>query len=150
MSFTVREGDPRDPQVVALLEASHALMESLFPPEDNYFLSIDALCVPEIKFHVAVDGDVVLGCGAVAVKDGYGELKSMFTAHAARGKGVAEAIVVALEGAARGVGLTALKLETGDSLHAAHRLYERCGFTYCAPFGDYTANDTSVFMEKGL
>jgi putative acetyltransferase len=150
MSFVIREGDPRDPQVVALLEASHALMENLFPPEDNHFLSIDALCVPEIRFRVAVDGDVVLGCGAVAVKDGYGELKSMFTAQSARGRGVAEAIVVALGDVAREAGLKALKLETGNALGAALRLYERCGFTYCGPFGDYAANDTSVFMEKGL
>ena len=43
-----------------------------------------------------------------------------------------------------------LKLETGSLLHAAHRMYERAGFTYCGPFGDYEDGEFSVFMEKAL
>ena len=43
-----------------------------------------------------------------------------------------------------------LRLETGNTLAPAHRLYERHGFQFCGPFGDYVANDTSLFMEKKL
>ena len=32
----VARTDPRHPQATALLKQSHALMESLFPPEDNF------------------------------------------------------------------------------------------------------------------
>ncbi|SDW66392.1 GNAT family N-acetyltransferase [Litoreibacter albidus] len=146
----VERGDPRDPQVTALLHASHALMESLFPPEDNHYLSIDALCVPEVHFFAARDGDAVLGCGAFKVMGDYGEVKSMFTAEAGRGKGVASAVLNAIEAQARDLGLKDLKLETGDLLHAAHKLYAKHGFTICGPFGDYTENKSSVFMEKPL
>ncbi len=146
----IERGDPRDPQSVALLQASHALMESLFPAEDNHFLSIDSLCVPDVYFFVAREGDVTLGCGAFKVKGAYGEVKSMFTAETGRGKGAASAILSKIEEAARGLGLTALKLETGNTLHAAHRLYERHGFTYCARFGDYEDSPSSLFMEKAL
>ena len=134
----------------ALLHASHALMESLFPPEDNHYLSIDALCVPEVHFFAARDGDAVLGCGAFKVMGDYGEVKSMFTAEAGRGKGVASAVLNAIEAQARDLGLKDLKLETGDLLHAAHKLYAKHGFTICSPFGDYTENKSSVFMEKPL
>lgn len=146
----VARGNPRDPQVTALLQASHALMESLFPPEDNHYLSIDALCVPEVHFFTALDGDQVLGCGAFKHMGDYGEIKSMFTAEAARGKGAASAILDAIEAEARVQKLPELKLETGSLLHAAHKLYAKHGFTECGVFGDYAANDTSLFMEKPL
>ncbi len=150
MTLIIETGDPRDPQATALLKASHALMESLFPPEDNHFLSIDALCTPDIHFFIAREGGTTLGCAALADKSEYGELKSMFVAEAARGKGAADALVRQLEDHARTLKLPALKLETGSLLHAAHKLYERHGFSPCQPFGNYTANDTSIFMEKRL
>lgn len=150
----VTRGDPRHPQVRALLQASHALMESLFPPEDNHYLSIDALCVPDVHFFVARDGDTVLGCGAFKhAKDhggSYGEIKSMFTSECARGKGVASTILVTLEAEARAQNLPMLRLETGNLLHAAHQLYAKHGFAPCGPFGDYDENETSLFMEKPL
>jgi putative acetyltransferase len=146
----VEQGDPRHPQTTALLQASHALMEALFPPEDNHYLSIDALCVPEIAFFVAREGDTILGTGALKNATTYGEIKSMFVAETARGRGIADALLRQLEDHARALALPAMKLETGNLLTAAHRLYARHGFTPCGPFGDYTANETSLFMEKPL
>jgi len=147
----IERGDPKDPQATALLQASHALMESLFPPEDNHYLSVDALCVPEVHFFVARDAGTTLGCGAFKVMDAqYAEVKSMFTAEAGRGKGVATAIMTRIEAEARALNLAQLKLETGNTLYAAHRLYERHGFTYCGPFGDYPESPSSLFMEKRL
>lgn len=150
MTIEVIPGDPRHPDATALLKASHALMEELFPPEDNFFLEIDDLCVPEISFFVACDGDRTLGTGAVVDKGDYGEVKSMFVSPDARGKGVGEALLSQLEATARAKGLKAMKLETGNLLHAAHRLYERAGFTRCGPFGDYPEANSSIFMEKAL
>ncbi|NDW54729.1 GNAT family N-acetyltransferase [Aliiroseovarius sp. PrR006] len=150
MTVQVVPGDPRDPQATALLQQSHALMESLFPPEDNFFLNIDDLCVPEISFFVAREGDTVLGTGALADKGAYGEVKSMFVSPEARGKGVGEALLQQIEATSRAQGHTAMKLETGNVLYAAHRLYERAGFTTCGPFGDYPEANSSLFMEKAL
>ena len=116
---------------------------------DSY-LSIDALCVPEVHFFAARDGDTILGCGAFKVMGNYGEVKSMFTAGAGRGQGVASAILTQIDAQARAVGLSTLKLETGDLLHAAHKLYAKHGFTKCGPFGDYEDNTSSIFMQKPL
>lgn len=146
----IRSGDPREPGATALLQASHALMESLFPPEDNHYLSIDALRVPEISFFVAEDAGGVLGTIALARKAGYGEVKSMFVSPAARGRGVARALLCHLEEVARGMGLPVLRLETGTLLEAAIALYTSQGYRRCGAFGEYEVNGTSVFMEKPL
>ena len=148
--YRVIPSDPKEPGASALLTASHPLMQSLFPPEDNFFLDIDALCAPDIRFFAAMEGARCLGTGALALRDGYGEVKSMFVDEAARGRGVADAILRRIEEEARDRGLAALKLETGNVLHAAHRLYARHGFTPCGPFGDYPNSPSSIFMEKAL
>lgn len=150
MGIIVEPGDPRHPEATALLHASHALMQELFDAEDNHFLSIDDLCVPEVLFFVAREYDTTLGCGALALRAGYGEVKSMFTTEFARGNGVAAMILSRLELEARARDLPMLRLETGNTLFAAHRLYERQGFTRRGPFGDYPESPASVFMEKLL
>jgi putative acetyltransferase len=148
--ISVRRGDPRSPEGRALLEASQALLRALYPPEDNFFLSIDELCAPHIAFFIAEEDGRALGCVALAHFGAYGEVKSLFTDPALRGRGTGAALMAALEADARAQGLPLLRLETGDDLFAAHRLYQRCGFTICGPFGDYAEGPHSVFMEKPL
>ena len=150
MTILVEPGDPRDAQTTALLQASHALMQSLFSPEENHYLSIDALCEPEIHFFIAREGQDILGTGALAEHRDYGEIKAMFVAPRARGRGVGDAILRKLEDYARLLGLPILRLETGAGLDASHRLYRRHGFQIRGPFGEYKANTTSLFMEKPL
>lgn len=150
MTLTTRIGDPKSPEGTALLTASHALMTSLYPPEDNYFLSIDELCVPSITFWIAENDGQAVGCIALANKGDYGEIKSLFVDDAARGLGAGHTLMAALEQGAISQSLRDLKLETGDTLTAAHRLYEKCGYDICGPFGDYTTGPHSVFMQKTL
>ncbi len=150
MTLMVTSGDPHDPQATALLKQSHALMEELFPPEDNFFLDIDDLCVPDISFFVAREGGVIWGTAALADRGDYGEVKSMFVSPEARGKGVAQALMEHLIATARAKGFAAMKLETGNALKAAHRLYARHGFQVCGPFGNYPEAASSIFMEKPL
>ncbi|MGR3698999.1 MAG: GNAT family N-acetyltransferase [Roseovarius sp.] len=146
----VEAADPKHPEASALLRASHALMESLFPPEDNFFLDIDALCAPDIRFFAARSGATIIGTGALALREGYGEVKSMFVAEAARGQGAADALLRQIEDEARAHALPCLRLETGNLLHAAHKLYERHGFARRGPFGEYPDAPSSIFMEKRL
>ena len=141
-------GEPQ--QARALLEASHAMMLELFTPEANHFLSLDALAAPDISFFVARLGTRTVGCGALAIRDGYGEIKSMFVDPEARGTGVAAGLMGQLEAEAVAQGLETIRLETGTLLEAAQALYRRHGFTTCGPFGDYSAHPHSVFMEKRL
>ena len=150
MSVEVMPARATDPGPRALIEASHDLMRSLFKPEENHFLPIEALTAPDIRFFAAYEGQTPLGCGALHVKPGYGELKSVFVAEAARGRGIGAALLERLERTARDKGLPLVRLETGSLLAAAHRLYARHGYEPRGPFGDYAANETSLFMEKRL
>ena len=146
----IERGNPLAPDASALLDASQALMRALFNPEDNHFLSHDALALPDVRFFIARERDQAIGCGAMKIFEGYGEIKSFFVTDAARGKGVGAALLRQIEDQARDEGLSLLRLETAEDLSAACRLYEREGFTRCGPFGDYAATDVSVFMEKSL
>lgn len=148
--LTTRRASPHEPGATALLNASHAYLQSLYPPEDNFFLSIDALAEPHITFIVAELNGQTIGCAALANKGTYGEVKSMFTTPEARATGTGTALMQALETEARAQRLPKMKLETGDDLYPAHRLYERHGFIKCGPFGDYAEAVHSVFMEKSL
>ena len=148
--IVVAPADPRDDGPAGLLAQSHSLMSSLFPAEANHYLDIDALCADHIRFFAARDGDRTLGTGALAIEDGYGEVKSMFTHPDARGKGVAAAILRMIEDTARDEGLALLRLETGTGLNAAHKLYEWFGFVQRGPFGAYSESPHSLFYEKAL
>ena len=150
MNVTVEYGDPRSEASRGLLAQSHALMESLFPSESNHYISIDALCVDNIRFFEARIDGVTLGCAAVKIYDGYGEIKSMFVDPAARGAGLARALLACLEQEARAESLPVLKLETGNLLTDAHKLYASVGFTTTGPFGDYQDDPNSLFMVKAL
>lgn len=101
-------------------------------------------------FVVAKAQQQVLGFGALVIKDGYGEIKRMYTHPAHRGQGVGWEVLLYLERAALQNGLAVLRLETGIYQPEALRLYQRAGYTYIAPFGDYRLDPLSVFMEKQL
>ncbi|MFQ6547173.1 GNAT family N-acetyltransferase [Aestuariibius sp. 2305UL40-4] len=145
--MTLVETDPRSPRARALLEQSHALMNSLFPKGACHYLDLDALAQPHITLWLTEDAHA---CGALARMNGYGEIKSLFTAPAARGKGHADRLLTNIIDTATTEGLPLLRLETGTGLDAAHRLYTRHGFTPCDPFGPYTDSPYSIFMEKPL
>lgn len=146
----VRRGDPRSPEGRALLGASHAFLRAKYPPEANHFLGVDALAEPHVAFLVAEEGGEALGCVALARLDGYGEVKSLWVDPARRGAGTGAALMDALERLARAQGIAVLRLETGDDLWEARRLYRRHGFAERGPFGDYGAGRHSVFMERRL
>jgi len=150
MTLTVQQGDPHNPAVMKLLQASHALMNELFPADGCHYLEIDDLCAPEITFLTVTDADKIIGCGALSNKVSYGELKSMFVDPAARGKGAADALISHITTLARDAGLPKLRLETGEALTAAIKLYEKHGFARRRPFGDYTDHPDSTFMERQI
>ena len=80
----------------------------------------------------------------------HAEIKSMRTANAYRGKGVAVKIMEHILNVAAERNYQRLSLETGtqDFFIPARKLYERFGFEYCGPFGDYQEDPYSAFMTK--
>ena len=142
-----------DSQVIDLLKAHLADMYATSPPESVHALNIDELKAPDITFWSARSGNKTLGCIALKRLNQYeAEIKSMRTDENARGKGVATALLDHLIREAKSRGLRELLLETGsmEFFAPARRLYERNGFTYCAPFGGYSNDPNSVFMQLKL
>lgn len=143
------------PEAAALLAELDRDLGSSYSEEQQHGLRPEALFQPHVHFFLArVDG-TALGCGGVALYDGFAEVKRMFTDQAARGRGVAKAILTQLETVARDAGMALLRLETGVHQHDAIAFYERMGFRECGAFGDYAAMtpsmiETSVFYEKRL
>lgn len=147
----ISTASPTDPQPRALLRASATLMDELFPAEDNHHLTPEELAQDHIRFFAAHDEeDELLGTIALALHDDWAEIKALYVDTAARGKGVARALLNHAETQARNAGVTWLRLETGETLYAAIKLYRATGFSNRGAFGDYPENDTSLFMEKHL
>lgn len=139
--------------VAALLQEHLDDMHRHSPPESVHALDLEKLRRPEISFWVAREGGVLLGCGALKQLDPrHGEIKSMRTASAHRGRGVGEAMLAHLLAEARRRGYARLSLETGApaAFDAARRLYARHGFVECGPFGDYVPDPYSTFMTLEL
>ena len=155
MTLVIEAAPVPTEEVRCLIGALDAALSANYPPEQRHGLALDAIFQPHIRFFLARLDGVAVGCGGVALFDGFAEVKRMFVADSARGRGVAEALLSRLEAAARAAGQTLLRLETGDAQQAAIRLYERAGFHRCAAFGAYAtmpppAIATSVFFEKTL
>ena len=148
--IVVALADPRGAEARGLLAQHHALMEELFQARENHHLAAEALAVPDIRFVLAWLGGRPAGCAALAIRDGYGEVKSMFVAPEARGTGLGARLLGEVMALARTEGLPRVLLETGDALHAARRLYERAGFHERGPFGGYPDEPRSIFMERSL
>lgn len=148
--ITIAREAPRQPAVLQLIASLDAYQQSLYPPDSNHLLDIDALEAPDIRFFVARRAGEAIGCGALRVAADYGEIKRMFVRPEVRGLKLGRRILEALEAQARREGLAFLRLETGILQPEAIGLYRAVGFAERGPFGDYAPDPLSLFMEKRL
>lgn len=140
---------PDQPEVRMLIAELDAYLYSIYPADSVYALDIASLCKPNVSFAVLRDaaGNAV-GCGAVVMQPGYGEIKRVYVRPQARGQGLARRLMAALEAKAVEHGARTCMLETGPAQAEALALYERLGYRCRGPFGDYPADPHSLFMEK--
>jgi putative acetyltransferase len=141
--------DPRNPDVRELLERHLAFALAQTPPEHSFALAAEALLDPAITLFSFRDDGTLLGVGALKqLEPGHGEIKSMHTAKAARGRGVGRAMLAHLLEVAADRGLHRVSLETGTmtAFAAARALYASAGFEPCGPFADYLPSDDNCFM----
>lgn len=94
------------------------------------------------------DGEAVCCGGVKRLSDDVAEIKRMYVLPHARSRGIARALLVALEHAARALGYRRVRLDTGARQPRARVLYERAGYR---PIPDYNANPlASYWGEKEL
>ncbi len=142
---------PDQPEVIALIAELDAYQDTLYPPESRHALDLTSLEQPNVLFAVARDdAGRAIGCGAIVLYPEFGELKRMYVSPRGRGQGVAKKLLALLESQAIGSGCKLLTLETGPYQHEALALYASAGYERRGPFGDYTNDPLSVFMQKNL
>ena len=145
----IREDGLRGLEIMSLLGLHLDFMAGDAPPESNHALDLDGLRAPDITFWSGWDEDSLLGCGALKeLNPRHGEIKSMHTLEAHRGKGIAAFVLEHILAVARKRLYQRLSLVTGstDNFVAARALYERYGFETCPPFADYHEDPLSTFM----
>ena len=149
----IREDDLTGERIIAFLQEHLVNMHEVSPPESIHALDLAGLRAPDVTFWSVWEGEELLGCGALKALDSEtGEVKSMRTVAAHRGKGVGARVLEHILREAKERVYTSLNLETGSQpeFAPARRLYERYGFAYRGPFADYTEDPNSVFMTKTL
>jgi len=157
VGLRIRLDDLRDPRIAAFLEEHLVDMRRVSPPESVHALDLDALRRPGIRFWSAwIDGpagESLAASAALKQLDGaHAELKSMRTAAALRGRGVAARMLDHVIAEARAAGHSRLSLETGTQpfFEPARTLYAKHGFEACGPFGGYRIDPYSCFMTRAL
>lgn len=149
----IKIDDLRGPEVAQILMEHLDDMYAVSPPESVHALDLEKLRQPEITFWSVWDGNQLAGCGAIKELDAtHAEIKSMRTANAYRGKGVAVKLMEHILSVAAERKYHRLSLETGpqEFFLPARKLYERFGFEYCGPFGDYQEDPYSAFMTRKI
>ncbi|MGW3104062.1 GNAT family N-acetyltransferase [Streptomyces sp. NPDC001100] len=143
MDILIRRVKPTEYETLGEITAQAYLQDGLldFGESDWYLgeLRDVAKRAAEAQVLVALDGEQVLG-GVTFVPSGgpmadlatagEAEIRMLAVAREARGRGAGEALVRACVERARATdGCVRVILSTQRTMHAAHRIYERLGFT---------------------
>ena len=144
--------DPAVPPASELLAAMRAELNDVyetFSRLDNPPLTPAELRPPGGAYVVGYEGEeAVAGGGVRRLAAGVAEIKRMYVRPAARSRGVAAELLAALEDAARALGYTSARLDTGPKQIHALRLYRSAGYVGVPP---YNENPFACFWgEKGL
>jgi GNAT superfamily N-acetyltransferase len=148
-----RPADPSAPPASDLIEAMLEEMVPLYGRIDRPGMPLagpEQFMPPGGTFLVGYDGDgrPVCGGGLKPLGDGVVEIKRMYVVPDARGRGVARALLAALEDAARELGYSRARLDTGPKQPHAERLYRSAGY---ADIGNFNENpEASYWGEKPL
>jgi GNAT superfamily N-acetyltransferase len=104
---------------------------------------------PRARVVVARLDGVAVGCAGLRPHTASaGEVKRLYVAPIARGRGVGRALLAALERAARELGYRRVVLDSAAPLVEAARLYESSGYVRVAPFNDNPR--ATVWLEKAF
>lgn len=109
----------------------------------------DAYAPPRGIFLLALQRDEVLGCAGLRPDGPQGaEVKRLWVAPHARGRGLSHRLMLAVEQAAQDLGVTRLRLDTSRHLPEAFALYSRHGWAQVPRYNDNPEAD--FFFEKRL
>jgi ribosomal protein S18 acetylase RimI-like enzyme len=132
--------DPESPDAVACLRSYFALLVERVPGIDPAHVPLPdpeaaSYRPPKGVFLIARAGTSALGCVSLKPVDPkLGEVKRLWVAPAARGRGLARRLMAEVETFARTAGMTGLRLDTNKALTEAIALYRATGWEPTTPF----------------
>ena len=140
-----------EPEIQALASAQQEEMRGIYGGEADIGPTRDAWMFepPDGAFVVVRVDDVAVGCGGVCRFDGSrAELKRMYVAPRARGRGLGRRLLRELELGAAELGCRTVRLDTMAAMAEAGALYRSAGYE---PIADYNGNPlAAVWMERAL
>ena len=151
--IVIRPFDPRAEEALYCLKHYYQELASRFDQGFDVKRSrdprVDQLMAPNGTFLVAVSDRLPIGCVGLKGDGGQsGEIKRLWVSPSARGLGLGTRLMHKVEGAARLLGISTLRLDTNKSLPGASDLYRRLGWREIDRFNDDPYAD--FFFEKAL
>ena len=132
--------DPEEWPASGLLAAMRAELNDTYESAsrlDNPPLTPAELRPPGGAYLVGYEGhDAMAGGGLRDLGGGVAEIKRMYVRPDARSRGVAAALLAALEAEAASLGYAVTRLDTGPKQVHAQHLYRRAGYVEVAPYND--------------
>lgn len=141
----IEERTTADESLAKLIDAAYQELVDRYGPEGRSQVR------PGARFLTAAVDGLAVGCGAVQpAGPGLGEVKRMYVVPAYRGRGIARALLGALEELARSLGHDTLRLTTGIRQPEAIALYESSGYLRTEPYGKYVDEPLTRCYAKSL
>jgi len=123
--------------------------EQVFDPAKGVSAGEPPLAPPDGCFLVARLGGRAVGCGGLRkLEPGIGEIKRMWVAGEARGRGLSRRLLRELEIRAAGMGMLRIRLDTNHTLSEAQALYRSAGYRDIPRFNDNPYAD--FWFEKEI
>lgn len=141
-----------DPRAVELIRRQEEELSAKFSDDDDPPVGMRPEEVDPGRgaFFLAVEDGVAIACGAVRlIAPDIAEVKRIYTAPEARRRGVARAVLAALDDVARALGAREIWVETYKG-HDSVLMYERAGFRPIPPYAEYVHSRNSVCLGKSL
>jgi GNAT superfamily N-acetyltransferase len=148
-----RREPPDAPAARTLFMAYMALVRERlgpgFEPSEDVFATADAFRGPGSAWLVLYEDGVPVACGGLRpLTADAAEIKRMFVAPGARGRGLGRRLLGELEAIAHGDGRRRIRLVTTDALAEARALYRSAG--YAVASADEQDGHTDYWLEKRL
>jgi GNAT superfamily N-acetyltransferase len=149
MEIEIRDAEPGNPAVLALVEALRDEVESrgahngVSRPEMSLTEAISADCDTLLAY---AGTEPIATAGLKPLSPDMGEIKRMYVAPSHRGAGIAGQMLEELERRARARGFKAIRLDTHDRLSEATRMYSGVGYRQIP---DYNSNPRSNSWFEG-
>ncbi|MEO6605514.1 MAG: GNAT family N-acetyltransferase [Aeromicrobium sp.] len=150
MTLVVRSAPIDDAEAMVLLRELDAEYVRRWGHGDDSAVLPEEFEPPRGEFFVARLDDEPVGTGGWRLDGGVGEIKRMYVRQSAQRRGVARALLDAVEQSASDSGVHRLVLVTGELQPEATALYRSSGYTDIEPFGVYADGPSATFLGKVL